>query len=74
MSANATNIMLGLDLAAQLAARVLALVEAASAAHREGRDMTPDELQRFVEADDAARDRLQAKIDAAKSSGPGARP
>jgi hypothetical protein len=64
---NTANILLGLDLAAALAARVLALVQAASTAAAAGRDLTADELQRFVEADDLARDRLQAKIDAARA-------
>lgn len=69
MSDHTTNIMLGLDLAAALAARILAVVQAASQAHAEGRDLTTDELQRFVDADDASRDRLQGKIDAAKAAG-----
>ena len=63
------NVLAALDLAAVLAARVLALVQAATTAAGEGRDLTPDELQSFVDADDAARDRLQAKIDAAKAAG-----
>lgn len=69
MTTNAANILLGLDLAAALAGRVLQLIQAASTAHAEGRDLTADELQKFVEADDLARDRLQAKIDAAKKAG-----
>ena len=68
---NATNIVLALDLAAALALRVQQLLQAAAAARAENRDMTDDELQRFVEADDAARDRLQAKIDAAQGGAGG---
>ncbi len=39
----------------------------------EGRSPTPEEVQAFVDEDDAARARLQAAIDAAKTpSGPSA--
>ncbi len=69
MTTPTTNILLGLDLAAALAGRVLQLIQAASTAHAEGRDLTSDELQKFVEADDAARGRLQLKIDAARAAG-----
>lgn len=64
------NVLLALDLAFSLAARLMAIVEAVKTAAAAGRDdLTAAELQGFVDEDDAARARLAAKIAARRTGG-----
>lgn len=57
-----SNLSIALDLALQLTTRMDELVTLFKAASSEGRDLTDEELDSFVAADDAARGRLVAAI------------